>query len=46
MRRAFGAGPLDGDIDHMDEGDRLLWNAAWELATPGWLTTGCENETA
>lgn len=40
FRRAFGAGPLDGDVEHMADIDMALWNAAWALATPGWLTAG------
>lgn len=39
FRRAFGAGPLDG-AEHMSDADTALWNAAWALATPGWLTEG------
>lgn len=43
FRRAFGAGPLDG-VDEMSESDVALWNAAWAMATRGWLTA--DNDVA
>lgn len=51
FKRMFGREmTLPSDVEEgratseQEDSDLAIWNGAWEIATKGWLTEGCENE--